>query len=139
MAPKKRRGMCVMQCGREAVTRGYCRPCYMRLRDPLVREERKKVHTTCLVCGVAIHVYAGQRYCKDHERLRAVQSPATVIIETRWKPVQFTELEPSEVLVVAARSIRIYRPDGTLDDERTSIERGRWLTRKLHGPWTESN
>ena len=128
---------CIMLCGREAVTRGYCRSCYIRSKDPRVGQ--KRIETTCLVCGVKIHVYPGQRYCKEHERLRAVQSPLTVAIESRWKPVQFNGPEPCETLLWAARSIRMYRPDGTLDEERTSIERGRWLTRKLQGPWTEAN
>jgi hypothetical protein len=97
-----------------------------------------RIETTCLVCGVKIHVYPGQRYCKEHERLRSVQCPLTVTVDTRWKPVQFNDPEPCETLLWAARSIKVYRPDGTLDAERTSIERGRWLTRKLQGPWTEA-
>jgi hypothetical protein len=40
-------------------------------------------------------------------------------------------------LLAAVDSIWILRGDGTVEEERSKSERGRWLTRTLQGPWED--
>ncbi len=126
---------CKERCGRTAVVRGYCRPCYLRSQYPT--SPRKRVDTTCLVCGLKLRVWEGQRYCKTHVRFRSTEAPSALVGSPMRRSVEFQSPEPEDLLLWAARSITIYRPDGTADEERTAHERGRWLTRKLQGSWTE--
>lgn len=111
---------------------GYCLRCYAILYDP----PTPKVVTTCIACGATIRVFKGTRYCRNHLRLRDLPSWATTTVVV--DQVKFSPPEPEELLAWASQSIKILRPDGTLDDERTKIERGKWLTRKLQGPWDET-
>jgi hypothetical protein len=125
--------LCSMQCGRAAVTKGYCRPCYMRMLDP--RVTRVRGETTCIACGVTIQVYPEQRYCRAHERLRNPAPPASLSTELRRdSQVLFRVPEPEELLSWAVMSIWILRPDGTVDVEQSEGKRGRWLTPGWRGP-----
>jgi hypothetical protein len=80
------------------------------------------------VCGVEILVVPGVRYCRRHKGRRSLV-PAPVVLHRLEQP-EFPELSASDVVKQAAATIRILRPDGTVDQERTRLAREEWLARK---------
>jgi hypothetical protein len=124
-------GRCVEPCT-DAIRLGFCRQCYAARPDP--PRVWLKVEQECLVCHRTFRGRKWDRYCPTHVPLRhELQTPA--ITWPRVEPVRFSPPDPEDLLSQATSSIRILRPDGTLDVERTELERGQWLTRQLRGPW----
>lgn len=106
--------------------------------DRAPKPKGELVTAICIRCGVPFRTRRGARYCLRHRWMRLRTVPETVELPYGdYEAPRFSPPDPVDLVFLSLDSLRVLRPDGTVDEVKTRIEQGRWLTRALQTEWED--